>query len=301
MARLTQHSGVVDPSGNGSGMLASTDTQSEAPQSGRWQFQARLQHAIETELLPRLMLANRASSHAFLDKAGPQVRPPDDSDVCTLADLLLVDDEGACESFVESFRDRQVSLDQVLLELLAPAARQLGDRWNADECDFTQVTVGLCRIQAIVFELHQVPPVLSVEADMSGRRALLCSMPNSDHTLGVLMLAEFFRRANWDVWNDTCHHVAELEAVVSKDWFDLIGLSASTDAQAQSMQAVIASLRQASRNPGVVVMAGGPVFQCRPELVEQVGADLTALDARDAVEQASKAVVARMTLGLARS
>ena len=301
MARLTQHSGVARPSGDASGMPASTETDTQVSDPSRWQFQARLQQAIEMELVPRLMLANRGSSHAFLDKAGPQVRPPNDSDVSSLADLLIADDAAACESFVESFRDRQVSLEQVLLELLAPAARQLGERWNADECDFTQVTIGLCRIQAILFELHQVPQVLSVEADMSGRRALLCSMPNSDHTLGVLMLAEFFRRANWDVWNDTCRDVAELEAVVSKDWFDLIGLSASTDAQAQSMQSVIASLRQASRNPEVVVMAGGPVFQCHPELVEQVGADLTALDARDAVEQASKAVVARMTLGLARS
>lgn len=298
MARLTQHSGAVHPSGNASGHPVSSDTDTNVSEPSRWQFQARLQQAIETELVPRLMLVNRGSSHAFLDKAGPQVRPPNDSDVSSLADLLIADDAAACEGFVESFRDRQVSLEQVLLELLAPAARQLGERWNADKCDFTQVTIGLCRIQAILFELHQIPQVLSVEADMSGRRALLCSMPNSDHTLGVLMLAEFFRRANWDVWNDTCRDVAELESVASKDWFDLIGLSASTDAQAESMQSVIASLRKVSRNPGVLVMAGGPVFECRPELIAAVGADLTARDARDAVDQASKAILRRTSPGI---
>jgi hypothetical protein len=35
-------------------------------------------------------------------------------------------------------------------------------------------------------------------------------------------------------------------------------------------------MRQASRNPGLVVLVGGPVFSTRAELPGQIGADLCA-------------------------
>ena len=38
----------------------------------------------------------------------------------------------------------------------------------------------------------------------------------------------------------------------------------------------VASMRQHSRNPGIVILVGGPVFSTRPELPGQIGADLCA-------------------------
>lgn len=248
-------------------------------------YQESLLRTIETELVPRLMLANRTAGTAFLDTAGPDARPPTGDDVDRLADLLMRDDTPGCEALLSSFRERDVSLDQVLLDLLAPAARRLGERWTADECDFTQVTIGLCRIQSMLFEFNQ-PPMLLQRAVQAPRRVLLSAMPGSDHTLGVLMLAEFFRRDGWDVWNESCSSTADLESVLASDWFDLIGLSASQDRHLESLPQAILRLRKSSRNPDVAVMVGGPLFISRPDLATLVGADLSANDARDAVELA---------------
>jgi hypothetical protein len=49
----------------------------------------------------------------------------------------------------------------------------------------------------------------------------------------------------------------------------------------------IRTLRKASRNPDVGVMVGGPIFLLHPDLVTVVGADFTAVDAREAVESAA--------------
>jgi methanogenic corrinoid protein MtbC1 len=77
---------------------------------------------------------------------------------------------------------------------------------------------------------------------------------------------------------------AGLTAAVRGNWFTLVGFSLSCDAGLERMAAQIVSVRRASRNPAVVILAGGRVFNDRPELVTRVGADWTARDARDAVD-----------------
>ena len=100
---------------------------------------------------------------------------------------MLRDDEQPGLDFVRSFREREVSLGDVMLNLLAPAARRLGERWTADECDFTAVTLGLWRIQSILFSLSESSPPLFDHPDRTVGRILVAAMPGSDHTLGVLM------------------------------------------------------------------------------------------------------------------
>ena len=41
----------------------------------------------------------------------------------------------------------------ILVDLLAPSARELGRMWEEDECDFVDVTMGLWRLQEVMREL----------------------------------------------------------------------------------------------------------------------------------------------------
>jgi methanogenic corrinoid protein MtbC1 len=49
---------------------------------------------------------------------------------------------------------------------------------------------------------------------------------------------------------------------------------------------MIRGLRRASRNPAVGIMVGGAILAGRPGLAAEVGADLSAKDAREAVDRA---------------
>lgn len=261
------------------------------PRSYRLEDQVWLQRAIETELVPRLMLAHRSDPPRFPDVRSPAARMPTPDEILTLADRLILDDENPSRQFVMSFSEREISLSDVMLGLLSPAARELGTRWEADECDFGAVTLGLWRIHTLVHELNlNSPSPLEWGAATPGR-ILIAVVPGSDHTLGALMLSEFFRRAGWDVWYDPDATLETLKSAVGADHFDLIGLSASRDVHLKQLPSIILSLRRASRNPATAVMVGGPSLLKQPQQALQLGADLTAADASEALYRAREWVL----------
>ena len=269
--------------------LRSQDPAQAAEEHMRW-----LARTIEAEIIPRLMLAhcvNRRSPDAIA-KGGP---PPGAGEVDTFAQLAIKESPSASAQYVEDLRARGVSLDTIYMELLAPAARRLGELWEADLCDFSQVTLGLWRIQQVMYDLSPVFHRAQGE-NKSAPRALLAPAPQSQHTFGLLMVSEFFRRAGWDVWARTSVTAAELIETATNEWFDVCGLSLSTDSQVVDLTSVILKVRAASRNRSLVIMVGGPVITARPELVGQLGADGTSEDAATAVLEAQRLVGGRTRL-----
>jgi methanogenic corrinoid protein MtbC1 len=254
------------------------------PSDGASQRFARLVRTIEVEIIPRLVLARRAAIGGAPVSAADGLVPGSE-EVAALARLVLAQDEVAASSYVESLRARGAPIEALFLELLAPAARRLGELWTADICDFTEVTVGLCRLQQL---LHELGPAFRTETDYPphGRRVLLLPVPGEQHSFGVYMVAEFFRRAGWDVWSGAVESSKELVRIVRRERFAVIGLSVSADNQVDTLSASIREVRRASRNRRVGVLVGGPVFVEHPDLVPLVGADATAVDGRQAVEQA---------------
>lgn len=259
---------------------------------------AWLERTIETEIIPRLMLAHRHSGVAeaeLREGSSDQIRAQDVDDFTR---MVLRDDVAACESFIGALRERGIGLTDLYLDLVAPSARQLGMLWETDACDFAQVTLALWRLQNLVFDLSPQLPSAWDDRPASPRRALLAAAPGSQHTLGLLMVAEFFRRAGWEVWSDPCASSGDLAALLRSEWFDLIGFSVGVDAHVAPLKAMIRSLRGASRNPEVSVMVGGPILADRPGLVAEVDADFTAADAREAVARADACVEARSPAAL---
>jgi methanogenic corrinoid protein MtbC1 len=117
---------------------------------------------------------------------------------------------------------------------------------------------------------------------------LLVPAPGEQHVLGLIIVGDYFRRAGWDVWGEPPATSDDLPNVVQNEWFDVVGLSVGCEVRVDVLAAEIEAIRQASRNRGIGVMVGGPLFNKYPELVAQVGADATAKDGRDAVVQAAR-------------
>ena len=61
-----------------------------------------------------------------------------------------------------------------MVDLLAPAARLLGEYWEDDRCDFVDVTMGLWRLQEVVHEIAARAPA---DRAAGGRRALARCSP----------------------------------------------------------------------------------------------------------------------------
>lgn len=241
-----------------------------------------LSQTVEQEVIPRLLLARRA--------AEPNVQLPDpfaitDVHVTDLVTLVLAREEGRSVAFVEALHAAGYPAETLYLDLLAPTARQLGQLWEEDDCDFTDVTIGLFLLQNSLRELGAAQRD-NTALNPAAPRILLVPLPREQHTFGLSMVYDFFRRAGWNAWSGTIESEAELAGMVRDSWFDIVGFSLPCDEQLDDARAMIRMVRDASKNKAVRIMVGGPGFAANPNLAATIGADGTAVDGRQAVRAA---------------
>ncbi|MFS0737761.1 cobalamin B12-binding domain-containing protein [Sphingomonas sp. 1P06PA] len=245
---------------------------------------AALATLIEGQIIPRLMLANgvapRAPAHAIAGAA---------EDIVPLA---LGIDADALLARVETILAEGVTIERLMVDLLAPAARRLGELWHEDRCDFVEVTMGLWRLQEVVREVSAATPPVPVSGQ--GRSALFAALPGDQHGFGAVLVDEAFRRSGWDSDLAVGLTMPELLRRVGASSYALLGLTVSCDCHIARLPSMITALRSVSANPRVSIMVGGRVFVDDPDLAGRVGADGTAADAFAAVAIAEDLVIERM-------
>lgn len=246
---------------------------------------ARLVRTLETEVIPRLVKAHRPAPPSV---ALPPVPWPDPE---AFARLCHGPDDAPLHGVVQALRAQGVSVERLYIELIGPAARTLGQLWERDLCDFTDVTVGVGRLQQLLRELS---PAFGTEVEhpQDGRRMLLLPAPGEQHTLGASMAAEFFRRAGWDVVGAVGGSSLDPVQAVQDEWFDILGLSAGHVARLDWLRDCVTRVRQVSRNRAIAVIVGGPLFTVAPQYGMDSGADAVVVDGQRGPEQA-EALLAR--------
>jgi methanogenic corrinoid protein MtbC1 len=246
----------------------------------------RLVNTIEGEIIPRLMMAHKAANSPP-DAPYETALLPTGEDISDFTRHILSAREEAPLLFVDALMSRGITPGTLLLDLLTPCARRLGEMWEADLCDFSEVTIGLGRLQQL---LRVLSPKFhnTIEAADAGPRILLSPMPGEQHTLGIFIVEEFFRRAGWSVWSGGFKSADELADLVKAEWFTMVGLSLACATKFGALAQTIRQVRRASKNKSVGIIVGGKVFLDDPGLVVRVGADATAYDAAQAVEQAGQ-------------
>lgn len=240
---------------------------------------ALLSRAIEDEIIPRLMLAHPTAGEC-LPSASPTCAQVSQEDVQAFARLVLAPDENLAHACVEAMRTSGISVETIYTDLLAPVARYLGVLWEEDLCDFTEVTVGLGRLQQVLRELS--PAFGQTSTSTSGNRVLLLPGPGEQHTFGLIMVSEFFRRAGWDVGGGAWEAGADPVVMVQREWFDVVGFSLGNAAHLDELATCIKNVRAAALNKSMCVIVGGPLFLANPEYVAYVNADAASTDGSQA-------------------
>jgi MerR family transcriptional regulator, light-induced transcriptional regulator len=250
---------------------------------------------IEGEIIPRLLMAHSSGAKQG-GKARPS-RPIDPEDAARFALLpLRLEAVGLLEE-VDGFIANGVSVETVCLDLLAPAARKLGEMWETDECDFLDVTMGLWRLQEVMREIAARAPNERAYLD-APRSALFSPMPGDNHSFGALMIEEVFARAGWRSDVLVKPERRELLDRLARQPFDMVGLTLTRDCPSSAVANLIKAMRNVSANPDIVVFVGGRMINDNPHLVQEVGADGTGADALTALEVAEKLVKVAVTSDL---
>ena len=250
---------------------------------------------LDKEIIPRLLVSHQANSH-IEDLATSGQRKIHLQEVDLLVSLCINGTQETCMEFIKKLLHKQVSIESIYLDLIPTTARKLGVLWEQDICSFTDVTIGLWRLQHILYDLtkdfqkkHSMP--------IENLNALLIPAPKSQHTLGLFIVAEFFRKAGWRVWGEPNLSVEQINNLIFSQWFDVIGISVGYSEQLEGVNQLISSLRSRSMNPNVAFMVGGPLYSSEPELFEDIEAEIKSCDANDAIRQAEIIVGQKKNLG----
>lgn len=241
---------------------------------------SQLAHTIDVAVIPRLAEAHRIHHDGQRPVVGA-------ADVQQFVELLLAERHEAVLHTVEALRQRGLLVESLYLDFLAPAARLLGDMWLEDRCDFATVTWAVGRLHSVMRELG---PAFASEVQLApnGRRVLFAQPPGEQHSFGLSMLADFFRRHGWEVMGGVGGTVADPARLAREQFVDVVGLSTGSETRLPWLAQCVAEIRAGSCNPNVVVLVGGPIFTLHPQWAADVGADATAPDAIGALRQVEK-------------
>lgn len=251
-----------------------------------------LARAVEYEIIPRLMLAHRVTRDGLAQPLSEGLHVAQE-EVIPFAELVLHEDDAALRGFVAAVRDRGVPIESVFLDLLAPTARYLGELWDHDLCTFTEVTVGLGRLQQLLRENSTAfAEFAGVENGNKARRVLLMPCPGEQHTFGLSLVGEFFHRDGWEV---VTSFVASEGApsMVQKDWFDVVGFSLGCESGIERLSETMNQVRKRSLNPLVSIIVGGAIFGLHPEFGPRIPADAIITDGPTAPALAEKLLADR--------
>jgi methylmalonyl-CoA mutase cobalamin-binding subunit len=177
-------------------------------------------------------------------------------------------------------------IDDIYLHGITGAARLLGAWWLSDRIAFSDVTVGSARLHRLLYDFS--PVFLANCEPQQEATVLLWPEPGSQHTMGVFMLSEFFRRAGWHTLLEHPDHSLDPLRTIATNWIDLVALSVGSDRQFEGLRTLVANIRQTSPNSNIRILAGGPMALTHAQALRDLGVDWVGTDARTTVMQATR-------------
>jgi methanogenic corrinoid protein MtbC1 len=168
-------------------------------------------------------------------------------------------------------------VEDIYVNFLAPAARQLGDMWKSDHITFAQVTVGSGRIFAIMRSMRHM---FETSARPDEPAVIFASVPGETHTLGVRMAADFFRNDGWNISLLVGLSHEDLLAEIAEISSRMVGLSFSGEHSLEALSQLIVALHICAPHLSIVI-CGHDVEEFRP-ILELMGVDGIAVTIEEA-------------------
>ncbi len=206
---------------------------------------------------------------------------PTPSEIALLCTALLSTDEAAADRIILAARRDGVKIEDIYLGYVAGAARRLGSMWEEDEISFVEVTLASGRLYRIIRGLrHVLASTLSDGRDE--RPALFALVPGEDHTLGIEIATDLFRREGWDVDMSLGQaHDALLEQAEERSYRAIV-LVAHSDRMIEPLTRLVLALRISQ--PLAHIVVAGNILIHHPDIQNVVGADAVMEDIETAME-----------------
>jgi methylmalonyl-CoA mutase cobalamin-binding subunit len=125
--------------------------------------------------------------------------------------------------------------------LLSAAARRLGEMWQRDELSFFEVSIAVSLIFRLNHDHAQRHVPIAREPDL--RQAVFATLPGQAHNLGLVLAAEAFRQADWQVTLLLDSATGLILDRVRRLRPEIVGLSVSNLDRTHQVERLISDLR----------------------------------------------------------
>jgi methanogenic corrinoid protein MtbC1 len=254
-----------------------------------------LNKTIESEIIPRLLMGHKIeAANQEIDGQANDIKVKQ-AEIVDFCQKLLDGPIEECFTFIDTMQRSGHSLVSLYIDLIPASTRRLQQLWENDENSFTEVTMALGRAQNLI---HQLSPIFISQGNFTEFQgnALLINAPGSQHTLGILILGEFFKLNGWNTTVEIDISSAELKKRLDLQAFDLLAISISCEDQWDTMETLLNEVKKVSKNKGILTMVGGPLFDYKPALVNACSADACSLTAEDAIKKVGEILARRASL-----
>lgn len=196
-----------------------------------------------------------------------------------LTALLRAERRTAVEIIEDAVRGG-ADVRDLYLHVFQPVQREIGRLWQNNEISVAEEHYCTASTQATMARFY--PQILATPR--IGRKVVVACVGNELHEIGTRMVADFFEMAGWDgIYIGANTPAGALVEMVSRERPQLVALGITMTYHLGTAAEVINRLRGDDRCANVKILAGGYVFQERPELWRSLGADASAADAAEAV------------------
>jgi methanogenic corrinoid protein MtbC1 len=201
--------------------------------------------------------------------------------------LITRDGPQKTEQYIAELLNLGMGVDSIVLELIPRIARKLGDQWVSDSLSFTEVTIATGRLQKLIYSLDHLFQETRTNASTT-HSILVTATPGSHHTLGPLILSNYFTWAGWNVLSESAPTQRYIETTVATKSLTAIAVSVADYDQLDQLPALIQAIRSKSLNPAIIVLTGGSLYNSDALSFGHIKADIKSNTPEEALHQLNR-------------
>jgi methanogenic corrinoid protein MtbC1 len=201
--------------------------------------------------------------------------------------LITRDGPQKTEQYIAELLNLGMGVDSIVLELIPRIARKLGDQWISDSLSFTEVTIATGRLQKLIYSLDHLFQETRTHA-ATAHTILVSAAPGSHHTLGPLILSNYFTWAGCNVLSESMPTQRYIETTVGSKSLTAIALSVADYDQLDQLPMLIQSIRNKSLNPAIIVLTGGSLYNSDSMSFGHIKADIKSNTPEEALHQINR-------------
>jgi len=199
-------------------------------------------------------------------------------------DSLLKGDRNGCRTVIEESLQSGIPANSVYIDVIWPMMAEIEQLLRSDRITPTQEHLATRINRTIVDQLQNKLP----RRPSNNKKIAICCTLNELQELGAQMTTDLFESAGWQVrfvggglTND------DILAFVNEYAPDILLIYGSTPKQAPNIRQLIDIIKEVNAWPEMRIMLSGGVFNRAEGLWEEIGADLFAPTAFEALQVAS--------------